>query len=60
MVMVEEKSIIEKLQNGEQVVCLDCGKSFYVSVSENISESLEFYCPKCNSVFRVTPNVIIE
>ena len=56
--MVKEKSLIENLQDGAQIRCLNCKKDFYVSAMKPINKPLEFYCPNCRSV--VTPNVIVE
>ena len=58
--MVKEKSLIENLQDGAQIRCLDCKKDFYVSALKPINKSLEFYCPNCRSVVRLTPNIIVE
>ena len=52
--MVKEKSLIENLQDGAQIRCLDCKKDFYVSAMKPINKSLEFYCPNCDKNFRVS------
>nr|DAD71759.1 MAG TPA: zinc-ribbon domain protein [Siphoviridae sp. cto6l14] len=60
MVMEKEKDLIEKLQDGEHILCYDCQKSYYVPFSAPAKKSLEFYCKNCHSVVRVTPNIIVD
>lgn len=60
MAIKEEKDLIERLQDGEQILCYDCKKSYYVPFSVPIRKSLEFYCKNCHSIVRVTPNVIVN
>ena len=57
--MNNEKSLIEKLQSGDKIICLECKKDFYISAAKDISKSLEFYCPNCKSIVRFTPNILV-
>lgn len=58
--MNTEKDLIERLQDGERILCYECQKSYYVPFSVPIQKSLEFYCENCRSIVRVTPNIIVE
>lgn len=55
--MNNEKSLIEKLQSGDKIICLECKNDFYIPAT--ISKSLDFYCPNCKSVVRFTPNILV-
>ena len=57
--MNNEKSLIEKLQSGDKIICLECKKDVYISATKDISKSLEFYCPNCKSIVRFTPNILV-
>lgn len=52
--------LIKRLQKGEEIKCIDCGKGYYTTSANDISISKEFNCNNCNSVIRVSPNVIIK
>lgn len=58
--MEKEINLIERLQNGEKIRCLDCNDGYYITNAKDISLSREFVCAKCNSVIRVTPNIIVK
>ena len=45
------KDLIEKLQDGEHILCYDCQKSYYVPFSAPAKKSLEFYCKNCLFTF---------
>lgn len=53
------KSIIERLQSGEKIKCLDCKKSYYITNAYTIEKSREFYCKNCGSAIRITPNITV-
>ena len=36
--MNNEKSLIEKLQSGDKIICLECKKDFYISATKDISK----------------------
>lgn len=52
--------LLERLQNGEKILCTTCKKGYYTTCVQDVSLSREFMCDKCNSVIRVTPNIIVE
>ncbi|MCD8026662.1 MAG: hypothetical protein LUF33_06985 [Clostridiales bacterium] len=52
--------IIEQLQEGKVIKCLDCKEGHYITTAKDIKLSHEFHCNKCGSVVRVTPNIIVE
>lgn len=57
--MNNEKSLIEKLQSGDKIICQECKNDFYISATKDISKSLDFYCTNCKSVVRFTPNILV-
>lgn len=58
--MKKENSLIYQLQNGERIICKDCGKGFYITNAKSVKSSKEFFCEKCNSVVRISPNITIN
>ncbi len=58
--MAEEKSLIERLRNGEMIKCLECNDGYYTTTAKDIKISHEFCCNKCKGVIRITPNIIVE
>lgn len=58
--MEKEVNLIDRLQNGEKILCNECQKGYYITSANPIKKSREFICEKCHSVVRVTPNIIVE
>jgi len=58
--MESSSELIERLQNGEEIKCIDCGNGYYTTSADDISISHEFSCNSCNSVIRVSPNITID
>ncbi len=52
--------IIKRLRKGEIIKCADCKKEYYTTNAEDISIAREFRCNKCNSVLRISPNIMVE
>lgn len=59
---MEEKGeqIIDRLRKGKTVKCLECKKGKYITNSQYINIANDFWCDKCGSIIRVSPNVIVE
>ena len=60
MILKAAESLIERLQKGEKILCLECKEGYYVTSAKDISLLREFACEKCNSIVRVTPCIIVE
>lgn len=58
--MVKENNLIERLQNGEKIICKECGKGHYITNAKNVKASREFFCDKCHSAIRITPNITVD
>ncbi len=52
--------IINRLQKGEKIACMDCEEGYYTTPASDVSLSREFRCNKCKSVVMVSPNIIVE
>lgn len=53
--------IIDKLRNGETVLCLKCKKGKYITNPKYLKTSHGFWCSECGDSINCTPaEVIVE
>ncbi len=57
----DKDCLIERLRNGETIICLECKKGIYVTTEGYTKTSHGFWCDKCGSMVHCTPgDVIVE
>ncbi len=55
-----EKSLIERLRDGEKILCMKCGKDYYRTSAKDISTSHGFSCDACGAMINIDPVIDIE
>ncbi len=58
--MEEEKSLLERLRSGEQVICPKCGKAAIEPFGTTADKAYSFDCPECDFHAHWTPALNIE
>ncbi len=58
--MAEGKVTLERLINGERLLCPKCGKAYIEPFGTTADKAHSFYCPKCDFEAHYTPKLDIE
>ena len=56
----KDKSLTERLLNGEEVRCTECERGIYKPFTKNIKSCHDFICNNCNNHIHFIPNIIID
>lgn len=57
---MEEKSALDKLRNGEKVLCPKCGKAFLKPYGTTCDKAHTFDCPECDFYTHYHAEIEIE
>ena len=58
--MEENKTILDKLMNGETVMCPHCSEANIEPFGTTADKAHSFICPHCDFTVRYTPAINIE
>ena len=53
-------SLLEKLNNGEKIKCMACGKGYMLKCNPEIEKNFFFYCSECGEIWQFAKPIIIE